>query len=169
MGDSHFCAFTGHRAAKLPWGFNDQSPDALKLRVRINDVVEAVCCSGVRGFLCGMASGCDLYFAQSVLEQKQTFPDITLEAAIPYPGQADRWPWAEQQKYRSILAQCDKTTVFHTEYSRLAMLERNRYMVDNSGILIVCYDGHPGGTLNTMRYAYSLDREIIQIPVIIES
>ena len=36
------CCFTGHRAAKLPWGDNEQDARCLELKRRIADAVEAV-------------------------------------------------------------------------------------------------------------------------------
>ena len=41
------------------------------------------------------------------------------------------------------------------------MMERNRWMVDRSGILLAVYDGSAGGgTAATVRYAQSKQREI---------
>ncbi len=159
------CAFTGHRAAKLPWGFDERDPRCLALKKRIYDVTEAVCSTGVRSFLCGMANGCDLYFAEAVLALRRVYPDVELEAAIPYAGQAERWSARERARYDDILRQCSRCTVLAQNYSRECMMDRNRYMVDRCSILIACFDGRPGGTLNTLRYALRLDREIIQIPV----
>ena len=33
------------------------------------------------------------------------------------------------------------------------MMRRNRYMVDRSSLLLACFDGRPGGTMNTILYA----------------
>ena len=41
------------------------------------------------------------------------------------------------------------------------MQKRNRYMVDNSDIVIAVWDGTPGGTENTVRYAEKLGRKIL--------
>ncbi|MEG2815611.1 MAG: DUF1273 domain-containing protein, partial [Oscillospiraceae bacterium] len=55
------CSFTGHREAKLPWCSNENDPRCLALKERIADAVEAVHSSGVKHFICGMATGCDMY------------------------------------------------------------------------------------------------------------
>ena len=39
------------------------------------------------------------------------------------------------------------------QYSTGCMLRRNEYMVDCSSTLIACFDGRPGGTMNTIVYA----------------
>ena len=86
------CCFTGHRPGKLPWGYCEEDPRCLALKRRIADAAEAACAEGFRHFLCGMALGCDLYFCEIVLALRERYPDITVEAAIPCPTQADAWP-----------------------------------------------------------------------------
>ena len=39
------------------------------------------------------------------------------------------------------------------------------YMVDNSSLLLACFDGHPGGTMNTIVYAQRNDVKVIIIDV----
>ena len=85
------CSFTGHRASKLPWGFHENDPRCITLKQQIYDAVEAVYDSGIRHFICGMANGCDMYFGEAILQLKETHKDVTLEAAIPFAGQADHW------------------------------------------------------------------------------
>ena len=45
------------------------------------------------------------------------------------------------------------------------MMRRNRYMVDSSSVVVACYDGMPGGTMNTLLYAMRQNKEVIQLPV----
>ena len=149
------CCFTGHRPAKLPWGDNEEDQRCLALKRRIADAVEAAYEEGFRHFLCGMAMGCDLYFAEAVLALRDRGGEVTLEAAIPYPGQADRWPAAWRERYRKVLERCDYETVVQAEYSSGCMFRRNRYMVDHSALVIAVYNGEGGGTRQTLEYAIS--------------
>ena len=159
------CTFTGHRAEKLPWGFDENDARCRRLKQKIFDTVEAVYDAGFHKFLCGMAEGCDLYFCEAVLLLKEAHPDVVLEAAVPFAGQAARWPERERQRYEALLRRCDTVTVLQEEYSAGCMMKRNRYMVDHADILIACYDGKPGGTLNTMRYAIKQDIQILHLPL----
>lgn len=159
------CSFTGHRISKLPWGNDEGDSRCIALKEKLFAVTEAVYFSGVRHFICGMANGCDLYFAETVLELKKERPDIILEAAVPYPGQADSWGQSLKDRYESLLSRCDKKTVVQEFFTRDCMMRRNRYMVDNSSVLIACYDGKPGGTMNTLLYALRQKVEIIEVPV----
>ncbi len=127
--------------------------------------MEAVWLSGVRHYICGMANGCDMYFGEAVLALREQHTEITLEAAVPYQGQAERWEESLRARYRRLLDGCDFTTVVAAAYSAECMRRRNHYMVDSSSVLIACYDGRPGGTVSTMLYAMRQGLEIIEIQV----
>lgn len=159
------CCFTGHREAKLPWQSHENDPRCVQLKRQIADAVEAVYADGIRHYICGMANGCDLYFLEAVLTLRQTHPDVTVEAAIPYEGQADRWREPLRRRYVRLLMECDYQTLVQQAYTSGCMLRRNRYMVDHSRILIAAYNGLPGGTMRTLQYALRQRLEIIELPV----
>ncbi len=159
------CTFTGHRSAKLPWGYNEDAPACRELKQRIYDTAEAVYSAGFHTFICGMAEGCDLYFCEAVLALRDEHPEIRIEAAVPFPGQADRWPADQRKRYERLLEACDKRTLIRPEYSAGCMMERNRYMVDHADLIIACYDGKSGGTLNTLRYALEKGVQILHLPI----
>ena len=164
-GKPNSCCFTGHRPTKLPWGFDETDPRCEELKKRIRDAVEAACEEGYTHFLCGMAMGCDLYYAETVLALKERFPAITLEAAIPCLTQTDGWPEEQKQRYRRILAACDYETVVQETYSRDCMQRRNRYMVDHASLLIAVHDGLPGGTRSTVLYAMRQKIMVVNLPI----
>lgn len=154
MDRADSCCFTGHRSSRLPWGDDETDPRCLDLKERLAGTLEGAYNSGCRHFICGMAQGSDLYFAEAVLALRQVHPEITLEAAVPFVGQADRWPEADRLRRQRLLDQCDFETMVQHHYTAGCMARRNRYMVDRSGLLIAVYDGRPqGGTLNTLSYA----------------
>lgn len=159
------CCFTGHRAEKLPWKHNESDPACLALKSRLSDVLSAVYEAGYRHFICGMASGADLYFGEAVVALRDEHPDVTLEAAIPHEGQADRWPVLLRRRYFRLAEECDVRTVLHSHYTPDCMMDRNRYMVDRSKLLIAVYNGNPGGTQNTILYAMRQGLEILQLDI----
>ena len=153
MDKERTCCFTGHRPDKLPWGEREEDPRCLRLKERLVQAVEDAYISGCRHFICGMARGCDLYFAEAVLSLREARGDVSLEAAVPCPSQANSWPRADQVRRRRILAACDLETLVQDHYSPGCMSRRNRYMVDHSAMVIAVYDGTPGGTRQTLEYA----------------
>nr|WP_325183849.1 SLOG family protein [uncultured Oscillibacter sp.] len=160
------CCFTGHRPGKLPWGYCEEDPRCLALKRRIADAAEAACAEGFRHFLCGMALGCDLYFCEIVLALRERYPDITVEAAIPCPTQADAWSPAQRARYRRLVDACDFETVVSAGYTPYCMQRRDRYMVDHAALLIAAFDGTPGGTQYTMQYAMSRGVSIVDLPLV---
>ena len=159
------CSFTGHRAAKLPWKYDESDPRCEAFKEKLAAVIGAVYESGITHFITGMALGCDMYCAEAVIALRREHPEISLEAAVPYDGQEAKWSTDQKRRYRNILTACDKVTLLQGNYSSGCMMRRNRYMVDSSSVLIACYEGLSGGTWNTIRYAMELDREIIHLPL----
>lgn len=159
------CCFTGHRPAKLPWGYREEDPRCITLKARIFDAVTLAWQEGYRHFICGMAQGCDLYFCEAVLALREQHPEITVEAAIPCPTQADSWPETERQRYHRLVAACDMETMVSGSYSPSCMQRRDRYMVDHSMLLIAAFDGSAGGTRYTVGYALRQGIEIFDVSI----
>lgn len=146
----HTCCFTGHRPAKLPWGNDERDPRCLELKRSMIRELEQLYRKGYTHFISGMALGCDLYFAEAVLELKEIYPPITLEAALPFSNQAARWSEGNRGRWQHILDHCDKKTVVQDHYDRWCMLRRDRYMVDRSAAVLAVFDDTPGGTKYTL-------------------
>ena len=155
------CCFTGHRPAKLPWGSDERDPRCLALKRSILRELEQLYRKGYRHFISGMALGCDLYFAEAVLELKEIYPAITLEAALPCPGQADHWSEDNRARWQRILEACDLETVVQEHYDRWCMLRRDRYMVDRSAAVLAAFDDTPGGTKYTLDCAAKQQLDIL--------
>ena len=147
------CCFTGHRPSGLPWGNREEDPRCLKMQEELAARLEGLYAAGYRHFLCGMAIGCDIMFAEAVLAMRKLYPDVSLEAAIPCGDQPSRWTKAQRRRYNQILDACDQVTVLQIHYTPDCMQRRNQYMVDHASVLLACYSGHPGGTMNTILYA----------------
>ncbi len=159
------CCFTGHRAEKLPWKNNEKDPACLSLKLKLADTLSALYGGGYRHFICGMATGSDLYFGEAVVSLRDEHPDVTLEAAIPFEGQSSRWPEELRKRYSRLAEECDFQTVLHSIHTPDCMMDRNRYMVDNSSLLIAVYNGSPGGTRNTILYAMRQNIQVIQLEI----
>lgn len=166
MDKAAACCFTGHRPDKLPWGTDESDPRCVALKERLAAALEAVYREGARHFICGMAQGADLYFAEAVLELRKRRPGVTLECARPCESQAQSWPQEEQERYQSILAQCDYETMVQHHYNRFCMMRRNRYMVDHAAHILTVYNGVPqGGTAQTLLYAIRKGLRIHPVPL----
>lgn len=166
MDINRTCCFTGSRPQNLPWGNNenDERCQAMihNLKVAIWNAVKN---DGYRHFISGMALGIDTIAARLILKLRSVKPElgITLEAAIPCEGQDKLWTAAQQAEYTLLCSQADKRTVISKRYTDSCMHERNEYMVNNVSLVIAVTDGHPGGTMKTVRYAQSKNKKVIII------
>lgn len=160
------CAFTGHRPEKLPWGYYEEDFRCQGLKERMWKAAQDIYDMGYRHFLCGMAQGCDLYFAETILALRCLAVGVTLEAVIPHVGQADRWSAYSRERYERILGMCDKRTTLAQRYTSGCMQHRNRHMVDNASLLLAVYDGGGGGTGYTVGYALQQKKKVIRLDVV---
>ena len=110
-----------------------------------------------------MARGCDQYFAEAVLACRAagTAPEAILTAMAPCPSQKDGWSAEEQARYDVLLAACSAVEVLEPVYTPGCMLRRNRAMVQRASLLISVFDGTPGGTASTLRFAAKQGIEIL--------
>ena len=168
MEQAETCCFTGHRPDKLPWGSRESDPRCLTLKRRLTQAVEGAYAQGMRHFICGMAQGCDLYFCELALALRQLHGDVTVEAAVPCPSQADAWPPDQRRRYERLVAACDFETLVSACYTPACMQRRDRYMVDHAALLIAAFDGSPGGTRYTVEYAMRRGLEIVDLPIVLE-
>ncbi len=150
---SRCCCFTGHRPIRLPWISNEADKRCIALKERIAIALHEIYTKGFRHFICGMAIGCDMYFAEAVLALRDDHSDVILEAAIPCDGQAERWTRNQQERYVNLIGKCDLVTYVSHVYSPDCMMRRNEYMVDHAAMLLACFNGTSGGTMKTILYA----------------
>ena len=158
------CAFTGHRPARFSFGYDESDERCAALKKLLREQIEALIAEGVTDFYTGMALAVDQWAAETVLEIKKTNPAVRLTAVLPYEGQANAWTVEQRERYFETLAACDEVVTLQARYTPSCMFERNRYMVDRSGILLAVYDGgEKGGTAYTVKYARQKHRRVIVI------
>ncbi|MCL2392873.1 MAG: DUF1273 domain-containing protein [Oscillospiraceae bacterium] len=158
------CAFTGHRPARFPFGYNEDDERCVQVKAVISEQINALVVNGVTEFYSGMALGVDQWAAEIVLEMKKTHSNLRLIAVRPCETQADRWSANQRERHYNTLAHCDVVYTLQTKYTRSCIFERNKYLVDRAKYLLAVYDGRSnGGTAYTVRYARQQGRWIITI------
>lgn len=164
MEAKHTVCFTGHRSQKLPWRFNEDDERCKAMKVTLRSEIEKVIQRGYRTFLCGMALGFDMICAETVLDFKKQYGDIKIIGALPCKTQDIKWQDKDRKRYRDLLSRLDDVRCIYDEYvGAECMFERNRYMVNNSSLMIALFNGLPGGTKSTIDYAKKNGLEIIVI------
>ncbi|MDR0906385.1 MAG: DUF1273 domain-containing protein [Oscillospiraceae bacterium] len=155
--------FSGYRPEKLPWGYDETDTRCRELKRRLFHIAEALYVAGKRKFICGMARGCDTFFCEAALTLRDIHADVFIEAAIPCQTQANAWAAVQRARYFDLLSRCDAETFISRAYTRDCMMQRNRYMVDSSSVIVTVFDGRFGGTMATRKYAERCGLEIIDL------
>ncbi len=149
-------AFTGHR-------FYDFSQKEF-IQERLTSAISEAYDHGIRNFISGFALGIDLMAAQLVQSLKCNLPGISLTAAIPFEGQAERYNIYDKRVYRRLLELADKVIVLSDYYYPRCFLDRDEFMVENASYLIAYYDGREkGGTYYTVKKARARGIPIINV------
>ncbi|MDE7082403.1 MAG: DUF1273 domain-containing protein [Clostridia bacterium] len=155
--------FTGHRSQKLPWGFNEDDERCLAMKATLKSEIEKAIQNGYDTFYCGMALGFDIICAETLIELREKY-DIFIIGAIPCKNQERKWPKDCKERYQNLLAQLNSVRCKYDAYNGAAcMHERNRYMVDNSSLLIALFNGEEGGTKYTVDYARNKGLQVVII------
>ena len=156
------CAFTGHRPHKFPWRYDETDSRCMALKKALTEHITALAEAGITDFFSGCANGVDCWSSLIVLELRKKNPALKLHCILPHEGQADKWSDSAQERYHLILEEADSIEYVSHEYYDGCMLERNRRLVDATGLLLAVYNGERrGGTAATVRYARKLGRRII--------
>ena len=137
-------SFTGHR----------QVIDYKQTSERVKDAIRYCYKSGARFFYAGGAVGFDTIAAEAVLSLKAELSDIVLIVVVPFPDQDKYFNTENKNRYLNILKQADEVVTISKDFSNIAYLKRNDYMISHSCQLIAYWDEKSlGGTSYTVRKA----------------
>lgn len=145
MTKKNSCCFTGHRkisAKDLPY-----------VKARLCEEIFKMIEIGVENFICGGALGFDTLAAQTVLNMRYFFSEITLTLCIPCRDQTSLWNEKSKLLYNEILKRADNVICMSEVYEKGCMQRRNRAMVDASDYCIAFLEKQSGGTFFTVNYA----------------
>ncbi len=164
------CAFTGHRPHKFPWRYNEADSRCVALKATLVEQITALVETGVTQYYSGGADGTDLWCAEIVLALREKNPAIKLHCILPCTTQAEKWSASSRELYRSVLERADSIVYVSRDYHKNCMLDRNRFLVEHSSVLLAVYNGaRRSGTGATVAYARKMGREIIVIDPITRS
>ena len=140
------CCFTGHRGMSIA-----EKKTACEC---VTHLIEDLYNRGYRHFITGGAIGFDTVAAVCVVSARDTkYPDITLTLAIPCPDQTLKWSEKDKRNYNRIMMCANESVLLSPEYTPYCMHQRNRWMVDNSSVVIAYCHSEKGGSYSTLTYA----------------
>lgn len=134
-------AFTGYRPQKMTFGFNEEDERCVDFKLRLYNTIESLIDQGYKHFISGGAMGMDMFAAEAVLKLKAKYPEITLEMVSPFDAQAAKWAPEYQRRHDQLFDQADMVTA-------------------TGHVLLAAYDGQPGGTQMTIKYAAQMGIQV---------
>ena len=164
------CCFTGYRPHRFAF-----SPDGLRpeqVQAALGEQIRCLYNQGVRTFISGMSAGVDLWAAAEVLSLRETHPEVTLIAAVPFTGQESHWSIPLQREDHRVLAACQQVETLFDQQAAAAdpsacYRQRNRWMVERADVVLAVCEidlaDTRTGTAATVRYARKRQRRIVYI------
>lgn len=150
------CCFTGHRPEKCR--LTEQ-----EIRILLKEQILKAVSKGYTDFISGMAPGVDVWAAAEVLALRNEGHPVRLICALPYPGFPNKGTETERQWCERMICEADAKEVICPRYLPGCFLARDRWMVDNSSLVIAVFNGSGGGTAFTVNYAKERGREVTVI------
>ena len=158
------CCFMGPSFNSLFFGFSEDDERSMLFKQSItDDILELILNYNVIHFISGMSLGIGIYVAEIILILKDTYSEITLECVQPYETQAINWSIEQQERYYNILEKSDQVVMLQKKYTNICMQMRNEYMIDNSGYVLIIWNGKYYGINKILNYAESKEKNIILI------
>lgn len=148
------CCFTGHRPQKLGFRFDENSNECRNLKSSLKAEIINAINQGYKFFICGGGLGVDMYASNIIIDLKSEYPYISLHLALPCHNHTKLWKKEQTLAFKKIMSLSDKIIyVSEKDYFEGCMIIRNKYMIDNSNLLVAAFNGSPGGTKQTLEYA----------------
>ncbi len=159
------CCFTGYRPHKFDFPFSPDNCEYIAFENKLTDAIFSLPKENCFRFYCGMAMGFDIVAGEIVALLKKTIKTsrVELVAVIPFKEQSKGWDEEWKQRYDNLMKIADYHIYISENYSKGCYFKRNRYMVDNSDMVITWYDGKGGGTATTLNYAYKNNKRIVNL------
>lgn len=159
------CAFTGYRPEKFSFKLYADNPEYIKLKNNLNNTVTELVNNGCRCFYCGMAAGFDILAGEIAVELKKALPHLNIRviAVVPFKGQENGWNCDWKMRYNRLLSCADTVVYISESYSKAAYHMRNRYLINNSDIVVTYFNGKQGGTAYTLNYAAKNGKKILNV------
>ena len=149
------CCFTGHRS--IP------EKDKLNIMIKLERAVKSLVAEGCTVFCAGGALGFDTLAAECVLEVRSKYPQVHLHVIMPCRNQTKGWNSENIRSFERINSFADEVKCLSEDYYNGCMQSRNRYMVDNSSVIIAYLTKNNGGSAYTVKYAEKQGLRIINI------
>lgn len=122
------CACAGLEPNDLPFGSDETDKRCILLKKRLcRCLKDLIVQGGVRHFISDMTRGFGTLFMETALALRdEMYPQITVEAALPYETQAEEWSEAQRDRYFALVERCDYLVAVRAGSGEQAIVRRAR-------------------------------------------
>ena len=109
----------------------------------------------------GLAVGADTLFADAALTT-----GLDLWTYVPFPGQPNRWPPADQHRWHTLRAAAFRDVTLNPDpYTPQKVHARNDYLIRDADLIIAIHHPHrtTGGTATAIRKARAAGRPLLHV------
>lgn len=139
---------------------NEHEPPYPEIKAKLRDKIWELYCKGFNSFYVNCEYGVPLWTAEIICAMKM-YNDIRLNIVTPYEEQSADWNEDYRDRYYDAHACADNVCMIGTRYSSDCYDEADRYMIDNSDMLLVC--GKRENGLYSVKYANERGVECIYL------
>jgi len=155
---------TGHRPNKIGGYNNNNLAKLLRLEFRRILKIFKSLTNDQLVLNSGMALGWDTYAVAAAMME-----NIPFRAIIPFKGQEQIWPEPSQRIYQNALTYAQEVKVCSeivtNDYMVIKQLlyDRDQVIVNESDLMVGCWNGTKGGTAHTIKLANAAKKPILII------
>ena len=159
-------AFSGYRPQKLPQGCT--TGVQAELLLLLQEEIRRSYLNGYRVYINGMMSGWDILAAEAVLSLRDDHTGLYCVSVAPFKKDYfanDNWNIEWKARALRVYRQSDLAFSLSDHYASGTYHMRDRYLVEHASLMIVFFDGKPGGTQYTCDYAAKRNLSIVNVAI----
>ncbi|MBE6729235.1 MAG: DUF1273 domain-containing protein [Ruminococcaceae bacterium] len=131
-----------------------------KINQSAAEKLETLISDGVTNFISGLEEGLDLFMSDYLLKRNEK---LTLECAAAFEEQAANYSSSQREKYFEICENCDTLTFVSRKRQFGCKNKRDRYMIEQSDIVLCFWDKISPYTGELLQYAVGRNKKILYI------
>ena len=128
------CCFIDHDYNVSEQSIDQKSEFRYKLKEIIGSLIKDY---RVNYFISGVELGFEQSAVEIVLELKEEYSQLTIEAVLPYESLSIEWNKIQRDKYYSIMQKIDKETLMQYQYTKDCIRKKNIYIINKSDFIII--------------------------------
>ncbi len=156
--------FSGYRPKKFDFPLINGNKQFEQLKSELKSLAIKLIKDGYKTFYIGLAEGFDVIAGEILLQcEKELNLILDIQCVLPYLNFFDTFEGDWGKRASKLIDETNSINIISMKYKQGVFYERNRFMVDNSKLLVCYYDGKKGGTKYTLDYAKKNNLYIINI------